>query len=74
MVVAFFGMAKNAIQHWRRHIEKELLPSLAPLAARDATAADIVTVIKAVGKRSLSVAELVFTAANEIFKHGIALS
>ena len=72
MAVAFPGMAESTIQHRRRHIEKDLLPRLGPLAARDVTAADIVAVIEAVGKRSVSVAELVFTAANEIFKHGIA--
>jgi integrase len=72
MTVAFPGMAKNTVQHRRRHIEKDLLPRLGPLAARDVTAADIVTVIEAVGKRSIAVAEVVFTAATEIFKHGIA--
>ena len=36
------------------------------------TTADVVTVIEVVGKRSLAVAELVFTATNEIFKHGVA--
>ena len=72
MAVAFPGMAGSTIQHRRRHIEKDLLPRLGPIAARDVTAADIVGVIEAVGKRSVSVAELVFTAASEIFKHGIA--
>ena len=72
MTVAFRGMAGSTIQHRRRHIEKDLLPRLGPIAACDVTAADIVAVIEAVGKRSISVAELVFTAASEIFKHGIA--
>src|SRR5215475_8410952 len=72
MAVAFSGMAENTIQQRRRHIEKDLLRRLGPLAARDVTAADIVTVIESVGKRSIAVAELVFTAAGEIFKHGIA--
>lgn len=72
MAVAFPGMAKSTVQHRRRHIEKDLLPRLGPLAARDVTTADVVTVIEVVGKRSLAVAELVFTAANEIFKHGVA--
>ena len=72
MAVAFPGMAKSTVHHRRRHIEKDLLPRLGPLAARDVTTADVVTVIEVVGKRSLAVAELVFTAANEIFKHGVA--
>jgi integrase len=72
IAVAFPGMAASTVQHRRRHIEMDLLPRLGSLAARDVTAADIVTVIEGVGKRSIAVAELVFTAANEIFKHGIA--
>ena len=72
MAVAFPDMAQSTVQHRRRHIEKDLLPRLGPLAARDVTTADVVTVIEPVGKRSLAVAELVFTAANEIFKHGVA--
>jgi integrase len=72
MAVAFPGMARSTGQQRRRHIQKDLLPRLGPIAARDVTAADIVSVIEAVGKRSISVAELVFTAANEIFRHGIA--
>jgi integrase len=72
MTVAFPGMADSTVQHRRRHIEKDLLPRLGSFAARDVTPSDIVAVIEAVGKRSIAVAELVFTAASEIFKHGIA--
>jgi integrase len=72
MAIAFPGMAATTIQHRRRHIEKDLLPRLGSLAARDVTPADIVATIEAIGKRSIAVAELAFTAASEIFKHGIA--
>jgi integrase len=72
MAIAFPGMAANTVQHRRRHIEKDLLPRLGTLAARDVKAADIVAAIEVIGKRSISVAELAFTAASEIFKHGIA--
>jgi integrase len=72
MAIAFPGMAATTIQHRRRHIEKDLLPRLGSLPARDVTPADIVATIEAIGKRSIAVAELAFTAASEIFKHGIA--
>jgi integrase len=72
MTVAFPNMAVSTIRQRRRHIEKDLLPRLGSFAARDITPADIVRVIDAVGKRSVAVAELVFSTAKEIFKHGIA--
>jgi integrase len=72
MEVAFPGMAENTVRQRRRHIEKDLLPRLGGLAAREVTTADVVSVIEQVGRRSISVAELVFTAASEIFKHGVA--
>lgn len=49
-----------------------ILPKLGGLAARDVTTADVVALVEAVGVKSVNVAELVFTAMSEIFKHGIA--
>lgn len=45
---------------------------LGGLAARDVAAADIVLLIEQIGTRSHSMAEVVFTAVTEVFKHGIA--
>ena len=72
MATAFPRMAANTIRQRRHHIEDILVAKLGGLAARDVTTADVVSLIEAVGERSQSVAELVFTAASEIFKHGVA--
>ncbi|MFZ1639939.1 MAG: hypothetical protein WAV07_00585 [Candidatus Contendobacter sp.] len=45
---------------------------LGGLAARDVNPADIVLLIEQIGARSRSMAEVVLTAVNEAFKHGIA--
>lgn len=66
------GLAANTAQHRRRHIEKHILPKLGAIPAREVETADIVAVIEAVGGHSVNVADLVFTALKEIFKHGLA--
>ncbi|MBZ0072338.1 MAG: tyrosine-type recombinase/integrase [Gammaproteobacteria bacterium] len=68
----FPRLAANTIKQRRHHIEDVILPKLGKLPARDVTTADVVALIEAVGKRSINVAELVFTATSEIFKHGVA--
>jgi integrase len=69
----FPGLAANTVKQRRHHIEDVILPKLGKLAAREVTTADVVALIEAVGKKSSpNVAELVFTALSEIFKHGIA--
>lgn len=56
-----------------QHIEGVIFPKLAGRAVRDVTTADVVALIEAVGRtKSTNVAELVFTALSEIFKHGLA--
>lgn len=72
MEKAFPGLAASTIKQRKQHIEGVILPKLGRLAAREVTTADIVVLIEAVGKKSINVAELVFTAFNEIFKHGLA--
>jgi integrase len=69
---AFPAFAANTIKQRRHHIEDIIIPKLGGLAARDVTTADVVALIEAVGRRSQSVAALVFTAISEIFKHGVA--
>lgn len=65
-------LAANTVKQRRHHIEDVILPKLGGLPARDVTTADVVALVEAVGKRSKNVAELVFTAISEIFKHGVA--
>lgn len=72
MEKAFPNLAANTIKQRRHHIEDVILPKLGRLAAREVTTADVVALVEAVGKRSKNVAELVFTAISEIFKHGMA--
>jgi len=69
---AFPGLAANTIKQRRHHIENVILPKLGGLAAREVTTGDVVALIETVGKKSANVAELVFTAVSEIFKHGVA--
>jgi integrase len=69
---AFPALAANTIKQRRHHVEDIIIPKLGSLAARDVTTADVVALIEAVGGRSQSVAELVFTGVSEIFKHGVA--
>ncbi len=68
----FPTLAPSTVIQRRYHIEKLLLPKLGGLPARDVSADEIVPLIEAIGKRSHSTAELVFTALSEIFKHGMA--
>lgn len=68
----FPRLAETTVKQRRQHIEGVILPKLGGVPARDVTAADVVSLIEAVGKKSVNVAELVFTAMSEIFKHGVA--
>ena len=68
----FPDLAPNTVKQRRQHIDGVILPKLGALPARDVTTTDVVFLIEAVGAKSVHVAELVFTALSEIFKHGIA--
>ena len=72
MSKAFPHLAANTIKQRRQHIEGVILPKLGGLPAREVSTADVVALVEAVGKKSVNVAELVFTAVSEIFKHGVA--
>lgn len=72
MSKAFPHLAANTIKQRRHHIEGVILPKLGSLPAREVMTADVVALVEAVGKKSVNVAELVFTAVSEIFKHGLA--
>lgn len=68
----FPTLAANTVKQRRHHIEDVILPKLGKLAAKEVATADVVFLVESVGKRSKNVAELVFTALSEIFKHGVA--
>lgn len=68
----FPNLAVNTVKQRRYHIEGIIIPKLGKLAAREVSTADVVSLIESVGKKSVNVAGVVFTAVSEIFKHGVA--
>jgi integrase len=65
------AMAASTQYQRRHHIENVILPKLGSLVAREVDEADVVALVKTVGARSYSVAELVMTAVSEVMKHGL---
>lgn len=73
MTKVFPTLAPSTVKQRRQHIEGVIFPKLGTRPARDVTTADVVSLIESVGRaKSANVAELVFTALSEIFKHGLA--
>jgi len=68
----FPSLAPNTIKQRKQHIDKRILPKIGQIPAREVSTADVVSLVEGVGKKSISVAHLVFTAISEIFKHGVA--
>lgn len=71
MAKKFSRLAETTAKQRRYHIKKLILPRLGNIPAGEVSAANIVSLLEAIGKKSYSVAELVLTAISEIFKHGI---
>lgn len=69
---AFPALAATTIKQRKHHINDVILPKLGSIPAREVSTADIVSLLEGVGKKSINVADLVFTAVSEIFKHGLA--
>lgn len=67
----FPRLAENTRRQRRRHIEKIIVPKIGAILAKEVEPGDVVLLVEAVGRKSIHVAELVFTAVSEIFKHGI---
>lgn len=65
-------LAVGTFAQRQHHIDHFINPKIGGLPAREVTTGDVVDLIEGVGKHSRSVAELVFTAISEMFKHGIA--
>ena len=66
-------LAPSTRKQRTQHVNGVICPRLGNLPARDVTTADVVSLIEAVGRtKTGNVAELVFTATSEIFKHGLA--
>ncbi len=69
---AFPDLAASTVKQRKHHIENVILPKLGKIPAREISTSDVVSLVEAVGEKSINVAELVFTALSEIFKHGVA--
>lgn len=66
-------LAPSTRKQRTQHVNGVICPRLGNLPARDVTTADVVSLIESVGRtKTGNVAELVFTALSEIFKHGLA--
>ncbi len=66
-------LAPSTRKQRTQHINGVICPRLGNMPARDVTTADVVSLIEFVGRtKTGNVAELVFTALSEIFKHGLA--
>ena len=73
MAKVFPTLAASTVKQRRQHIDGVICPKLGNRPARDVTTADVVSLIESVGRtKTGNVAELVFTALSEIFKHGLA--
>jgi len=73
MTKVFPTLAVSTVKQRRQYIEGVIFPKLGSRAARDVNTTDIVQLIDSVGKaKTVNVAEGVFTALMEIFKHGQA--
>ena len=65
------ALAPSSQSQRRHHIENVILPKLGSFVARDVDEADVIRLVKSVGEKSYSVAELVMTAVSEVMKHGL---
>ena len=67
------GLAANTRKQREYHINKIIIPRIGAIPANAVNGADVVDLIERVGqKHGPKVARLVLSAANEIFKHGLA--
>lgn len=71
MAKVFPKLADSTVKQRRRYINKHILPHLGSIPVNEVSARDVVELVERVGRHSIHVAEIVFTAISEIFKHGI---
>lgn len=66
------ALAENTRCETRRYLDKDILPRIGHLSAREISGADIVLLVERVAARSDSVARRVFQLVSVIYSHGIA--
>jgi hypothetical protein len=75
MAKVFPTLAPSTVKQRRQHIEGVICPRRGSMPVHDVSTADVVSLIEYVGRvKTGNVAELVFTALSEIFKHGLSLA
>lgn len=68
----FPRLAESTIKQRRRYIEGPIASKLGGIPAREVTTADVVSLLETIGAKSVNVADMVYTAVSEVFKHGLA--
>ena len=66
------ALKQSTRRDFRRYLNKDILPSLGSYRIDEVTAADVVTLIEKIGRRSGSVARGVFSVLSIVFNHGLA--
>ncbi|WP_079434425.1 site-specific integrase [Zoogloea sp. LCSB751] len=72
MAKNFPRLAESTVKQRRRYIEGPIAAKLGAIPAREVTTADVVSLLESTGSKSANVAEMVYSAVSEIFKHGLA--
>lgn len=72
MAKNFPRLAESTVKQRRRYIEGPIATKLGAIPAREVTTADVVSLLESTGSKSANVAEMVYSAVSEIFKHGLA--
>lgn len=72
LVRAAQDLAPRTLSETRRMLDKDVVPRIGGMMARDVTGADIVWVVEKVAERSQLVARRVFEVMSVLFAHGVA--
>jgi integrase len=72
MAKNFPRLSESTAKQRRRYIEGPIAAKLGAIPAREVTTADVVSLLEGVGAKSPNVADMVYSAVSEVFKHGLA--
>lgn len=65
------GLSASYQSETRRYLDKDILPRIGGIPAKEVTPADIVVMVERIAERSKSSARAVFTMVSSIFDHGV---
>lgn len=66
------GLSESTKKETRRYLDKDILPRLGNLTAREVSGGDIVTMVERIAERSDTVARRAFEIVSVIYSHGVA--